>query len=112
MEYSQLKQSVQDVTNGVDDAYQSLMKHEQDALRVAERISEDDRRRAVHASSLWNTPLSTVFQEYVKFLRQVYELYVEGDQKALVERVATPDGLIGGGITVLIILLLVALLRT
>jgi len=112
MEYAEVEQTVEAVKRGDDDAYAKIMKHEADALRVTERVSDDMRARTLRESSLWNTPLSAVFKEYVAFVKQVYGLYVAGDQQALMDRVRTSDGLIGGGITVLIALLLLALLRT
>ena len=114
MEYARLQRTVETVQRGEDDdnTYAKLMAHESDALRVVERVSDDIRDRKIEASSLWNTPLSALAKEYVAFLKQVYGLYVAGDQKAVVDRLYTPDGLIGGGITVLIVLLLLTLLRT
>lgn len=113
MEYAQIQRTVVSVQHGDDDdTYAKLMEQEKDALRVVERVSDDMRDKKLEASSLWNTPLSTLAKEYVAFLKQVYGLYVAGDQKALMDRVYTPDGLIGGGITVLIVLLLLTLLRT
>lgn len=111
MEYAQLEQSVVEVQRGADDAYAGLMKHETDVLRVAERVSDDMRDKKVRAASLWNTPLNALATEYVTFMKEVYSLYVAGNSAAALEKMYTPDGLIGGGITVLIALLLVALLR-
>ncbi len=111
MEYEQVGGTVDAIKRGDDDAYAKLMAHEADALRVAERVSDDRRDEAVRASSLWNTPVSSLFKEYAAFVQQVYTLSMEGDQRALLDRISTPDGLIGGGLTVLIVLLLLALLR-
>lgn len=114
MEYARLQRTVETVQRGEadDDTYAKLMEHESDALRVVERVSDDIRDKKLEASSLWNTPLSTLAKEYVEFVKQVYGLYVAGDRQALMDRLYTPDGLIGGGITVLIVLLLLTLLRT
>jgi hypothetical protein len=113
MEYARLQKTVETVQRGeTDDTYAELMERESDVLRVVERVSDDIRDKKLEASSLWNTPLSTLAKEYVEFVKQVYGLYVAGDQQAVLDRLYTPDGLIGGGITVLIVLLLLTLLRT
>lgn len=116
MEYSAMESTVAKIRDTaspafVDNTYADLMKHEKDALGVAERVSDDMRTRDVRASSLWNTPLNAVFAEYAAFMGDVYRIYLAGDKQQFVDRVYTADGLIGGGITLLIVLLLTALLR-
>lgn len=112
MEYTAVEKTVEAVNKDAHDSYSKIMAHEKDALRVVERVSDDMRDRAVDSASLWNTPLSSLMKEYAAFVKQVYTLYMAGDKDAVMERLYTPDGLIGGGITVLIVLLLLALLRT
>lgn len=111
MEYASLEKSVAEVQRGKDDAYAGIMKHEKDALDIVERVSEDMRTKKVRASSLWHTPLNALAFEYAGFLQETYALYMAGNDAAVKEKLATPDGLIAGGITVLGVLLLVALLR-
>ena len=106
-----MAQSVTDIQKGKDDAYAGLMKHEIDALRVAERVSEDMRGKKVTSASLWNTPLNAIASEYVVFVKEIYAMYVAGNTDGVTEKLYTPDGLICGGITMLVVLLLVALLR-
>lgn len=106
-----MEKSVTEVQRGKDDAYAGIMKHEKDALGVVERVSEDMRTKKVRAASLWNTPLNALAFEYAGFVQETYGMYMAGNDAAVKEKLATPDGLIAGGITVLGVLLLVALLR-
>lgn len=110
MEYAALEKSVTEIRQGKD-AYAGIMQHEQAALDVVERVSEDMRTKKVRSASLWSTPLNALAFEYAGFVRDTYGLYMAGDETAVKEKLATPDGLIAGGITVLGVLLLVALLR-
>lgn len=111
MEYAALEKSVEDVRSGKDDSYAGIMKHEKEALDIVERVSDDMRTKKVRASSLWNTPLNALAFEYAGFVQETYGLYMAGNEAAVKEKLATPDGLIAGGITVLGVLLLVALMR-
>ena len=111
MEYAAVEKSVAAVYGAKDDAYSGIMKHEKEALGIVERVSEDIRTRKIRASSLWTTPLNALLEEYVTFIKELYSMLMAGNNEGAMEKLNTPDGMIGGGITLLGVLLLIALLR-
>jgi len=123
MEYAQIEDTVARIQNGdvnedpagaggsPESAYRSLMKHESDALRVAERIADDKRATDVAAGSLWNTPISGVLSEFIAFWRSVYGLAMDDKMDQVAQRMLSPDGLVSGGIAILGIAVVLMLLR-
>jgi len=128
MEYSQIEDTVARIQKGDveeqdaallqgsyasdgESAYRQLMKHEKDALRVAERVADDKRSGDIRAGSLWNTPLSKVFSEFVDFWRSLYMLIMDDKVDQAAQRLLTPDGLVSGGIAILGVAVLLCLLR-
>ena len=111
MEYDTLRDTVQRITDGAVGEYSDLMNRETDALRVAERIADDKRDTDIAAGSLWNTPLSRVASEFVEFWKEIYNMVMNEQGDAAMRRMLTPDGLVCGGIALLIITLTLTLLR-
>ena len=112
MEYSKIKNAVQNIEQGkVEDVYADLMSNEKDSIKIAERISDDIRFKTIETSSLWNTTLSNLAQEYMCFVRRAYELVMQNKTEEAARLLMSPDGLISSGITILFVAVLLALLR-
>lgn len=120
MEYSQIEDTVARIQKGDveesadaggESAYRQLMKHETDALKIAERVADDKRSEDIRAGSIWNTPLSKVFSEFVDFWRSIYLLIMDDKVDQAAQRLLTPDGLVSGGIAILGVAVLLCLLR-
>lgn len=106
MEYAKFEaiaERVNKPSDASDAMYSDMMAAETDVLRVVERVSEDRRNRGVLKGDAWNLPLASLAGEYVRFIKDVYRLVIDGGTTAALERLRSPDGTFYTGVTVVVL---------
>lgn len=98
------------VADAPDTVYGDMMAAESDVLRVVERVSEDRRSRDIRKGNAWHLPLVSLAGEYVRFVRDVYRLVVDGGTASALERLRSPDGTFYTGVTVVLLACIAMLL--